>query len=144
MVAQHNTILVHLVRAATSSHLSPDNARLPHEDDERDGSTVELGALNEVADVEGADPVRHGLVMDNILVYMSRGTYLMRERQLRFCGHVVRFPMDDPAYRILNAKAPAECNRRRGRPNLLWLAQLGDQMKNWSMGLAQPLGGRLE
>ena len=35
---------------------------------------------------------------------MSRVTCLIRERQLRFYGHVVRFPMDDPAHRILNAK----------------------------------------
>ena len=29
---------------------------------------------------------------------MSRVTCLIRERQLRFYGHVVRFPMDDPAH----------------------------------------------
>ena len=67
---------------------------------------------------------------------MSRVTCLIRERQLRFYGHVVRFPMDDPAHRILNAKDPVKWNRRRGRPNS-WLAQLGDHMKEWSTGPAQ-------
>ena len=60
---------------------------------------------------------------------MSRVTCLIRERQLRFDGYVVRSPMDDPAHRILNAKDPVEWNRRRGRPNSSWLAQLGDHMK---------------
>ena len=60
---------------------------------------------------------------------MSRVTCLIRERQLRFYGHVVRFPMDDPAHRILNAKDPVGWNRRRGRPNSSWLAHEG--MVNW-------------
>ena len=47
---------------------------------------------------------------------MSRVTCLIRERQLRFYGYVVRFPMDDPANRILNANDPAEWNRRRAVP----------------------------
>ena len=56
---------------------------------------------------------------------MSRVTCLIRERQLRFYGHVVRFPMDDPARRILTlppkaviltAMDPAEWNRRRVVP----------------------------
>ena len=34
-------------------------------------------------------------------------------------------------------KDPAEWNRRRGRPNSLWLAQLGDHMMEWSVGPAQ-------
>ena len=68
---------------------------------------------------------------------MSRVTCLIRERQLRFYGHVVRFPMDDPAHRILNVKDPVEWTRRRGRPYSSWLAQSGDHMKEWSMGLAQ-------
>ena len=68
---------------------------------------------------------------------MGRVTCLIRERQLRFYGHVVRFPMDDPAHRILYAKDPAGWNRRRGRPKLSWLAQLGGHMKDWSMGPAQ-------
>ena len=59
---------------------------------------------------------------------MSRVTCLIRERQLCFYGHVVRFPMDDPAHRILNAKDPVEWNRRRN-PNSSWLAQLGNHMK---------------
>ena len=53
-------------------------------------------------------------------------------------AHLVRIiPMDDPAHRIRNAKDPVEWNRRRGRPNSSWLAQLGDHMKEWSMGPAQ-------
>ena len=55
---------------------------------------------------------------------MSRVTCLIREDQLRLYGHVVRFPMDDPAHRILNAKDSVEWNRRRGRPNSSWLAQV--------------------
>ena len=51
---------------------------------------------------------------------MIRVICLIRERQLRFYRHVVRFPMDDPAQRILNAKDPVEW----GRPNS-WLAQSG-------------------
>ena len=44
---------------------------------------------------------------------MSRVTYLIRERELRFYCHVVRFPVDDPAHRILNAKHTVKWNRRR-------------------------------
>ena len=49
-------------------------------------------------------------------------------------GHVVRFPMEDPAHRILNANDPVEWNRLRGRPSSSCLARLGDHMKEWSMG----------
>ena len=69
---------------------------------------------------------------------MGRVTCLIRERQLRFYGHVVRFPMEDPAHRILNARDPVGWNRRRGRPNQSWLAQLGGYMKEWSMGHRSP------
>ena len=68
---------------------------------------------------------------------MSRVICLMRERQLRFYDHVVRFLMDDYAHRILNAKNPVEWNRRRGHPISSWLAELGDHIKEWSMGPAQ-------
>ena len=61
-------------------------------------------------------------------VRMSRVTCLIRECQLHFYGHLVRFPMDDPAHRFLNAKDPVEWNRRRGRPNSSWLTQLGDHI----------------
>ena len=47
---------------------------------------------------------------------MSRVTCWIRERQLRFYGHVVRFPMDDPAHPILNAKDRVEWNNQRGVP----------------------------
>ena len=40
----------------------------------------------------------------------------IRKRQLRFYGHVLRIPDDDPAYRILSVKDPAGWNRRQGRP----------------------------
>ena len=64
--------------------------------------------------------------------------FVKLENPLRFNGDVVRFSMDDPAHRILNTKDPVEWNRRRGRPNSSWLAQLGDHMKEWSMGRRRP------
>ena len=81
------------------------------------------------------DHVSNQEVLD--MAGMGRVTCLIRERQLRFYGHVVRFPLDDPAHRILNARDPAGWTRRRGRPNLSWLAQLGSHLKDWSMGPAQ-------
>ena len=37
----------------------------------------------------------------------------------------------------MDAKDPVEWNRWRGLPNSSWLAQLGDHVKEWSMGQAQ-------
>ena len=59
-----------------------------------------------------------------------------RERRLRFYGHVVRFPEDDPAHRIPKSKDPAGWNRRRGCPRVSWLSQLENYMEGWSMGSA--------
>ena len=81
------------------------------------------------------DHVSNQKVLDR--AEMGRVTCLIRERQLRFYGHVVRFPNVDPAHRILTAKDPGDWKRRRGRPRASWLAQLGDHMKCWSMGLTQ-------
>ena len=46
------------------------------------------------------------------------------ERQLRFYGHVVRFPPSDPANRILSAPDPRGWRRPTGRPRARWLEQL--------------------
>ena len=67
---------------------------------------------------------------------MGRVTCLIRERQLRFYGHVVRFPTSDPAYQILTCKDPRGWTRPRGRPRASWLRQLGTYMNEWSIGPA--------
>ena len=68
---------------------------------------------------------------------MGRVSCLIRERQLRFYGHVVRFPEEDPAYRILLARDPLGWGRPTGRPRASWLRQLGVHMEGWAMGPAQ-------
>ena len=63
---------------------------------------------------------------------MGAVTCLIRERQLRFFGHVARFPEGDPAYRILSAKDPVGWVRHRGGQYASWIRQqrthLGDRM----------------
>ena len=82
---------------------------------------------------DGINPFHHDSSFTSLYASTIRdfaiGSDRMRERQLRFYGHVVRFPMEDPAHCIITAKDPVEWNRRRGRPNSSWLAQLGDHMK---------------
>ena len=55
---------------------------------------------------------------------MGRITFLIRKRQLRFYGHVVRFRGDDSAHRILTSKDSAGWKRRHGRPRASCLSQL--------------------
>ena len=67
---------------------------------------------------------------------MGRITCLIRERQLRFYGHVARFPPVDPAHRILAARDPVGWTRPVGRPRASWLGQLRGYLTGWSMGPA--------
>ena len=55
---------------------------------------------------------------------MRSATCTIRERQLRYFGHVARFPGDDPAYRILSAPGPAGWVRPRGGQRGSWLKQI--------------------
>ena len=67
---------------------------------------------------------------------MVRVTCLIRDRQLRFYGHLARFPADDPAHRILSARDPVGWARLRGRPGATWLSQLDGNLGD-AMGPAQ-------
>ena len=56
----------------------------------------------------------------------------IRDRQLRFFGHVARFPATDPAHRILHdlvyQRVPddGEWIRAVGRPRVSWVSQLSN------------------
>ena len=52
------------------------------------------------------------------------------ERQLRFYGHVVRYPPEDPANRILSATNPRGWKRPVGKPRARWLEQLGSHLED--------------
>ena len=67
-------------------------------------------------------------------------TCVVRERQLRLCGHVARFPDADPAHHILSARESHECRRPMGRPRALWLQQGDQNLKEMGMGLASVWG----
>ena len=72
---------------------------------------------------------------------MGKATCLIRERQLRFYGHLVRFPLDDPTHRILSVEDPSDWVRPVGRPRDTWsnsssMAWAGDRF-------GQPLGRNL-
>ena len=69
---------------------------------------------------------------------MGMVTCLIRERQLRFFGHVARFPDDDPAYRILSARDPVGWVRRQGGQYASWLRQLRANLMG-GMGQSQAL-----
>ena len=81
------------------------------------------------------DHVSNQAVLDR--AGMGRVSCLIRERQLRFYGHVVRFPGDDPAHRILSARDPVGWRRPVGSPRASWMRQLGAHMEGWGMGPAQ-------
>ena len=49
--------------------------------------------------------------------WMRPITCMIRERQMRLYGHVARFPVSDPAGRILSAREPAGRTRPVGRPH---------------------------
>ena len=60
-----------IVRAATSSYLPPRNIHVD-EDDGRDIDRITISSFSEVDQSEGQlDPLKHGKVIDNILVYIS-------------------------------------------------------------------------
>ena len=64
-------------------------------------------------------------------------TCIIRERQLRLFGHVARFPVSDPAYRILFSEIPSCWRRPRGRPRANWLKQIDESLPkvktNWAL-----------
>ena len=61
-------------------------------------------------------------------------TCVIRERQMRLHGHVARFPVDDPARRILSAGEPSGWIRPRGRPCDTWLRQVDRYFAEMGMG----------
>ena len=67
-------------------------------------------------------------------------TCIVRERQLRLCGHVARFPDADPAHQILSASEPREWRWPMGQPRASWLQQVDRHLKE--MGMARHLPGR--
>ena len=67
-------------------------------------------------------------------------TCIVRERQLRLCGHVAHFPDADPAHQILSVREPREWRRPMGRPRASWLQQVDRHLKEMGMGLASALG----
>ena len=79
--------------------------------------------------------------MSNDLVLREAGlrqvTCIVRERQLRLYGHVVRLPAEDPAHRILSCRDPRGWTMPRGRPQASWLRQVEAYLKDTGMaGLA--------
>jgi hypothetical protein len=80
------------------------------------------------------DRVSNRRVLDR--AKMGRVTCLIRERQLRFYGHVARFPECDPVNRILSARDPVGWVRPRGRPRASWMRQLQSHLDSWGMGPA--------
>ena len=50
---------------------------------------------------------------------------MVRERQLRLYGHVVRLPEADPAHQVVSTEDNREWVRRVGRPRNSWLKQIG-------------------
>ena len=61
---------------------------------------------------------------------------IVRECQLRLCGHVARFPDADPAHQILSARESREWRRQMGRPRASWLQQVDQHQKEMGMGQA--------
>ena len=66
-------------------------------------------------------------------------TCQIRERQLRLFGHVARFPVSDPAYRILFTEDPVGWRRPVGRPPTSWSQQvaryLSEMGSDWETAL---------
>lgn len=52
---------------------------------------------------------------------MESVTCIIRGHQLRLCGHLARFPVDDPAHQIVFTRL--SCGSM-GRPRKAWLGQL--------------------
>ena len=51
---------------------------------------------------------------------------IVRERQLRLYGHVVRLPEIDPAHQAVSVEDNPEWRRPRGRPRNSWLRQVDE------------------
>ena len=51
-------------------------------------------------------------------------TSLVRQRQLRLYGHVVRYLESDPVYLVVSEKGNPSRRRPRGRPQKSWLRQV--------------------
>ena len=71
---------------------------------------------------------------------------VIRQRQLRFYGHVARYDDRDPAHRILKARDPVGWVRRVGHPRCSWLRQLEGNLWGgmgpalaWSTARRRPL-----
>jgi sorting nexin-29 len=77
-------------------------------------------------------------------------TCLIRERKLRFFGHMARLPTHDPVYQVLSAKTPATWKRPRGRPRATWLNQIDGHCRElgigrelaWGLAKRDPAGWR--
>ena len=67
-------------------------------------------------------------------------THIVREHQLRLCGHVARFPAADPAHQILSAREPREWRRPMGQPRALLLQRVDRHLKEMGMGQASAWG----
>ena len=63
---------------------------------------------------------------------------ILRERQHRPNGHVVRHPADDTAHRIIQFQDPRDWTMQRVRPQVSWLRHVETYLPN--MGIA---GSRL-
>ena len=51
-------------------------------------------------------------------------TCTIRDRQLRLYGHLARFPVEDPAHRVVSARDNPGWRRPVGRPRKSWLGQI--------------------
>ena len=85
-------------------------------------------------------------------VVLRTVTDQIRERQLRFFGHVARYPKSDPAHRILDAADPRRPDARGkvwkrpvGAPHGQWRAQVSKFLPGgmgpaqaWSMAQRRP------
>ena len=60
-------------------------------------------------------------------------TCIVRERQLRLCGHVAHFPDADSAHQTL-LREPREWRRPTGRPRASLLQQVDQHLKEMGMG----------
>ena len=77
---------------------------------------------------------------------MGKATCLIRERQLRFYGHLARFPPDDPTHRILSAEDPSDWVRPMwGAPVIRGCGSWTNSSRRAWAGdrLGQPLGRNL-
>jgi len=89
-------------------------------------NTFVCNSLRRIFGIRWQDHVSNQKVLE--LAGMSCVTCLIRLRQLRSFGHVMRFPPTDPANRILSAGEPRGWRRPTGRKR--WLEQLEENLAN--------------